>query len=56
MSLIALGLNHKTAPVDVRERIAFGPERIRGALMGLVRDCGAREAAIVSTCNRTEFY
>jgi len=56
MSLIALGLNHKTAPVEVRERIAFGPERIRDALGGLLRDCDAKEAAIVSTCNRTEIY
>jgi len=56
MSLIALGLNHKTAPVEVRERIAFGPERIRDALRGLLRDCDVKEAAIVSTCNRTEIY
>ncbi|ACX95879.1 MULTISPECIES: glutamyl-tRNA reductase [Halothiobacillus] len=56
MSLIAFGLNHKTAPVDVRERIAFGPERMSSALEGLIHGCGAKEAAIVSTCNRTEIY
>ena len=56
MSLIAFGLNHKTAPLDIRERIAFGPERTRSALQDLIHDCGAREAAIVSTCNRTEIY
>jgi len=56
MSLIAFGVNHKTAPVDVRERIAFGPDRVQDALKDLIDDCGAREAAIVSTCNRTEIY
>ncbi|MHB1229904.1 MAG: glutamyl-tRNA reductase [Halothiobacillus sp.] len=56
MSLIAFGLNHKTAPVDVRERIAFGPERLVSALDGLIHNCGAKEVAIVSTCNRTEIY
>ncbi|MCL7744025.1 glutamyl-tRNA reductase [Guyparkeria hydrothermalis] len=56
MSLIAFGVNHKTAPVDVRERIAFGPDRVQEALKDLIDDCGAREAAIVSTCNRTEIY
>ncbi|HHQ69665.1 MAG TPA: glutamyl-tRNA reductase [Halothiobacillaceae bacterium] len=56
MSLIAIGLNHKTAPLDIRERVAFGPERIRSALHELLNGFGAREAAIVSTCNRTEIY
>ncbi|HUX82384.1 MAG TPA: glutamyl-tRNA reductase [Halothiobacillus sp.] len=56
MSLIAFGLNHKTAPVDVRERIAFGIDRLPSALNDLIHGCGAKEAAIVSTCNRTEIY
>ncbi|WP_407275001.1 glutamyl-tRNA reductase [Halothiobacillus sp. DCM-1] len=56
MSLIAFGLNHKTAPVDVRERIAFAPDRLSSALAELLQGCGAKEAAIVSTCNRTEIY
>ncbi len=56
MSLIAFGLNHKTAPVDVRERIAFAPDRLSSALSELLSGCGAKEAAIVSTCNRTEIY
>ncbi|ANJ66440.1 glutamyl-tRNA reductase [Halothiobacillus diazotrophicus] len=56
MSLIAFGLNHKTAPVDVRERIAFGVDRLPSALKDLIHGCGAKEAAIVSTCNRTEIY
>ena len=56
MSLLALGLNHRTAPVDVRERVAFAPERLDTALRDLLDHGGAREAAILSTCNRTELY
>src|SRR5919201_1726672 len=55
MSLYALGLNHQTAPLAVRERVVFHVERLREALTEL--KCGmAREAAILSTCNRTELY
>lgn len=56
MSLLALGLNHKTAPVDVRERITFGPDIIVGALRSLLEQPGVEEVAILSTCNRTEVY
>ena len=56
MPLLALGLNHQTAPVSVRERIAFAPERLQSALRDLLNCGGAREAAILSTCNRTEVY
>jgi glutamyl-tRNA reductase len=56
MKLLALGLNHKTAPIDVRERIAFGPDIIAGALRDLRAHDGVHEAVIVSTCNRTELY
>ena len=56
MPLLALGLNHQTAPVSVRERIAFAPERLQSALRDLLDYGGAREAAILSTCNRTEVY
>lgn len=56
MSLIALGLNHKTAPVDVRERLALAPDRMVDALRELVSLGPVREAAIVSTCNRMEIY
>ncbi|OED36393.1 glutamyl-tRNA reductase [Chromatiales bacterium (ex Bugula neritina AB1)] len=56
MSLVAIGLNHHTAPVDVRERIAFAPERLPDALQNLRRDLSVSEATIVSTCNRTEIY
>ena len=56
MSLLALGLNHKTAPVDIRERITFGPDIIAGALRSLLEQPGVEEAVILSTCNRTELY
>ncbi|MGD2081994.1 MAG: glutamyl-tRNA reductase [Chromatiales bacterium] len=56
MSLIVLGLNHKTAPVGVRERLTFGPDVIGEALQSLVSLEGVSEGAILSTCNRTEVY
>ncbi len=56
MSLLVLGLNHKTAPVDIRERITFGPDIIVGALRSLLEKPGLAEAVILSTCNRTEIY
>src|SRR5512134_1575485 len=52
MSLYTLGLNHTTAPLDVRERVAFGPEALRDLTGGR----RTKEAAILSTCNRTEVY
>jgi len=55
MGLYALGLNHQTAPLAVRERVVFHVERLRDALVELKRSL-AREAAILSTCNRTELY
>ncbi len=56
MQLYALGLNHHTAPLAIRERVAFQPERLDQALHELTRANFAREAAILSTCNRTELY
>lgn len=56
MAFIALGINHKTASVAVRERVAFSPEQLVSALHELCRKVGSREAAILSTCNRSELY
>ncbi|HZJ93074.1 MAG TPA: glutamyl-tRNA reductase [Thiopseudomonas sp.] len=56
MAFIALGINHKTASVAVRERVAFSPEQLVEALRQLCRIVGSREAAILSTCNRSELY
>ena len=53
--LFTLGLNHQTAPLAVRERVVFHVERLHEALAELKRGL-AREAAILSTCNRTEVY
>ncbi len=56
MTLIALGLNHQTAPVALRERVAFDQETIGTALGALRTIDGVQEAAILSTCNRIEVY
>jgi len=56
MSIITLGLNHKTAPVEIRERLAFSPESLSGAVKSLSALKNIKEAAILSTCNRTELY
>lgn len=56
MSILALGLNHKTAPLEIRERLAFTPGQVEPALQALKTIDGIDEATIVSTCNRTEIY
>ncbi len=54
MALLAVGLNHKTAPVQIRERVAFAPEQLPDTLRNLAAQANITEAAILSTCNRTE--
>jgi glutamyl-tRNA reductase len=54
--LCVLGLSHKTAPVEVRERMAFSDEALPEALRRLIALPGVGEAMIVSTCNRVELY
>ena len=57
MSVFALGLNHTTAPLDLRARFAFAPDQLAPTLHAFrQRVERAPEAAIVSTCNRTELY
>jgi len=56
MQLLACGVNHHTAPVAIRERVAFPPEVLPRALADVTGRGIAREAAILSTCNRTEIY
>ncbi len=56
MALYALGLNHQTAPVKVREQVAFAQESLGHALRDLLARPKVKEAAILSTCNRTEVY
>jgi len=56
MSIIAVGINHKTAPVSVREKISFNPDALSTALQSMLDSVQCKEAAILSTCNRTELY
>ena len=56
MQLFAFGINHQTAPLDVREQVAFPEDAMEHALQDLVGRRPVKEAAIVSTCNRTEVY
>lgn len=56
MTLLALGINHNTASLDVRERVAFAPEQVEIALQQACERAGFKEMAILSTCNRTEIY
>lgn len=56
MQLVVLGLNHKTAPVDVRECFSFSEEQVKTALRHLHEYDGINECVLLSTCNRTEMY
>jgi len=56
MHLFAFGINHKTAPVAIREQAAFAPEQLAQALRDITAHAGVDEATILSTCNRTEVY
>ncbi|MDH3389854.1 MAG: glutamyl-tRNA reductase [Gammaproteobacteria bacterium] len=56
MALLSLGINHLTAPVDIREKVAFAPEQMSKALHELQGIPAINESVIVSTCNRTEIY
>jgi glutamyl-tRNA reductase len=56
MYLLTLGLNHRTAPVALRERTAFSSEQLPDAVRSLVANPQVQEATILSTCNRTEIY
>ncbi|MDX1497846.1 MAG: hypothetical protein R3352_09845, partial [Salinisphaeraceae bacterium] len=56
MRLIVIGLNHRTAPLALREAVAFGSEQLPSALQSLKALPNVGEAALLSTCNRTEIY
>ncbi|WP_315443506.1 glutamyl-tRNA reductase [uncultured Selenomonas sp.] len=56
MQLLTLGLNHRTAPIDVRERVSFSREELRSGLMSLGEYDGLSGLVVLSTCNRTELY
>lgn len=56
MTLLALGINHKTAPVALRERVAFAPDILDHALESLLAQPQVQGGVVLSTCNRTELY
>lgn len=56
MPIIACGINHKTAPVELRERVVFQAEKIALYLQDLIANENIQEAVLLSTCNRSELY
>ncbi|SQC92629.1 Glutamyl-tRNA reductase [Cedecea neteri] len=56
MTLLALGINHKTAPVSLRERVTFSPDTLDQALGSLLAQPMVQGGVVLSTCNRTELY
>lgn len=56
MTLLAFGINHTTAPLALRERVAFAPDAVGKALHEARAEAGLNEVSILSTCNRTEIY
>ncbi len=56
MPLHVLGLNHNTAPVEIREQVVFAEDAVDDALADIMRIDGIHEAVLLSTCNRTEIY
>ncbi|QEY24339.1 glutamyl-tRNA reductase [Neisseria animalis] len=56
MQLTAVGLNHQTAPLSIREKLAFTAANLPEAVHNLAQSHAAKEAVILSTCNRTELY
>lgn len=56
MSVLVVGVNHRTAPLDLLERISLDAQAVAKAVSGLVSLDSVREAVVLSTCNRTEVY
>ena len=56
MSIVVIGVNHRTAPIDLLERVSVSGPELAKAITGLVSRANIREAAVLSTCNRTEVY
>src|SRR6266446_3560546 len=56
MHLLLVGISHRTAPVDLRERVDFQARGVAAALRALAERGSAREAVVISTCNRAELY
>src|SRR3990167_1844486 len=56
MSIFVIGINHKTAPVTLREKVYFETEKLSLYLQDIIHRCAAHEAVLLSTCNRSELY
>ena len=56
MSIVVIGVNHRTAPIDLLERVSVSGPELAKAITGLVSRANIREAAVLSTCNRTEVF
>ena len=56
MALLTIGINHRTAPIDLREKVSFSTESVSLALRSALEQTNLTELAILSTCNRTELY
>lgn len=56
MGVTVLGISHRTAPIELRERLTFGADEVPAALSTICAAGGAREGVLLSTCNRTELY
>ncbi len=56
MSIVVIGVNHRTAPIELLERVSLSGTDLRKAVNGLVSRSNIREAAVLSTCNRTEVF
>ena len=56
MHIVVVGINHKTAPVEIRERLTFNPSQLGDAMKSLNGKKSILENVILSTCNRTEIY
>jgi glutamyl-tRNA reductase len=56
MPFVVIGINHRTAPVEIREKVVFAEHELGEALREMTSLAGVREGVIVSTCNRTELY
>lgn len=56
MNLQVVGLNHKSAPIEIREKLSFSPQRLKEALLSLKNSAYIEESLILSTCNRVEIY
>ena len=55
-NLVVIGVNHDSASVELREQIAFAPEKVHDSLNALISETELTESVILSTCNRTEVY